>query len=80
LPARARPEITRFKGLGEMPPKTLFETTLDPKVRRLLQVTVPDPEASTLALEALMGKDPAPRYRFLMEEAANLRDAGALDV
>jgi DNA gyrase subunit B/topoisomerase-4 subunit B len=79
-PARSKPEITRFKGLGEMPPKTLFETTLDPRSRRLLQVTVPDMEASILALEHLMGKDPAPRYRFLMEEAASLRDASALDV
>jgi DNA gyrase/topoisomerase IV subunit B len=80
LPPRARPEITRFKGLGEMPPRTLFETTLDPTTRRLLRVEVPDIMRANTTLAHLMGKDPAPRYRFLMEEADTLRDAEALDV
>ena len=42
LPARYKPEISRFKGLGEMMPKTLFATTLDPRRRRLLKVEVPE--------------------------------------
>ncbi len=80
LPERAKPEITRFKGLGEMPAKTLFETTLDPSQRRLLQVTIPDAMQANLVMGQLMGKDPAARYRFLMEEAESLSDLDALDL
>ncbi len=80
LPPRAKPEVTRFKGLGEMNPKTLFETTMDPQRRKLLQVTVPEPMQANVTLGHLMGKDAAPRYRFLMEEAESLRDPDALDV
>jgi len=80
LPPRAKPEVTRFKGLGEMNAKTLFETTMDPTRRRLLQVTVPEPMQANVTLGHLMGKDASPRYRFLMEEADSLRDVEALDV
>jgi DNA gyrase subunit B len=69
LPARFKPEISRFKGLGEMMPKTLYETTLDPNKRRLLQVMVPDGaqlETET-TVSNLMGKDPALRYSAIME-------------
>jgi DNA gyrase subunit B len=66
--------ITRFKGLGEMPPKTLFETTLDPRRRRLLRVEIPDGErVSTEQMIAdLMGKDAAPRFREIMERAGDI--------
>ena len=50
LPARYKPEISRFKGLGEMMPKTLYNTTLDPNTRRLLQVTIPDGARLELSL------------------------------
>jgi len=69
LPARSKPEITRFKGLGEMPPKTLFQTTLDPDNRRLLQVTLDEPLAAENTVSDLMGKDASQRYRFIMERA-----------
>ncbi len=77
LPGRAKPEITRFKGLGEMPPKTLFETTLDPNKRRLLQVSIEEIEEAERTIGQLMGRDAAPRYEFIM---ANAERAGGLDV
>src|SRR3712207_7380531 len=43
----AKPEITRFKGLGEMMPKVLWETTLNPKTRRLLRVEIAEDRKST---------------------------------
>ena len=76
LPARATPEVTRFKGLGEMPPKTLYETTLDPRKRRLLKVHVPDGErvATEQMITDLMGRDPAPRFREIMERSGEVED------
>ncbi len=72
-------QITRFKGLGEMNPKTLFDTTLDPKKRRLLRVTIP-PEMvleTETTIGGLMGKDPAVRFAFIMD---NAHRADELDV
>ncbi len=74
LPARMKPEITRFKGLGEMPPKTLYQTTLDPEQRRLQRVTIPEPVAAERTITELMGKDPQMRYRFIMDEADNVQE------
>ena len=74
---RAKVEITRFKGLGEMMPKTLWETTLNPKTRRLLKVEIPEPMHADRVFNELMGKDPASRYRFIMEHAD---EAETLDV
>lgn len=71
LPDNAKPNITRFKGLGEMPAKLLFETTLDPARRRLLRVTLPEndrPYAERTITE-LMGKEADARYRFIISEA-----------
>ncbi|MCB9780057.1 MAG: type IIA DNA topoisomerase subunit B [Alphaproteobacteria bacterium] len=65
LPPRAQPRISRFKGLGEMPPKTLFETTLDPKQRRLLRVSIPDGARleTEQVVSDLLGKDASNRFR-----------------
>ncbi len=74
-------EIQRFKGLGEMMPDTLRETTLDPQKRRLLRVEIPE-EARLLTeqtITELMGRDVSARFRFIMENAAQV-DAEALDV
>jgi DNA gyrase subunit B/topoisomerase-4 subunit B len=74
---RATPEITRFKGLGEMMPKVLWETTLNPKTRRLLRVAIADHIVTDRVINELMGKDPSARFRFIMERA---EEAQELDV
>lgn len=74
---RGTPEITRFKGLGEMMPKVLWETTLNPKTRRLLRVDVADHLVTDRVINELMGKDASARFRFIMERA---EDAQELDV
>jgi DNA gyrase subunit B/topoisomerase-4 subunit B len=77
LPKNVKPEIMRFKGLGEMMPEQLKATTLDPQRRRALKVTVPSVLEAEKALGELMGKDASLRYKFIMERA---RDADDLDV
>jgi DNA gyrase subunit B len=77
--ANAKPEITRFKGLGEMLPRTLAETTLDVKKRTLLRVTIESIIDADKTFTELLGKDPATRYRFIME-SANQVDTEELDV
>lgn len=67
---RANPEITRFKGLGEMMPKTLWSTTLDPKTRRMLKVEVDDHLETDRVISDLMGRDASARFRFIMDSAA----------
>ncbi|MCH7638745.1 MAG: DNA gyrase subunit B, partial [Bacteroidetes bacterium] len=73
---RANIEMQRFKGLGEMMPKTLKETTLDPEKRRLLRVTIPDDAKveTEMTISDLMGKDAAPRYAFIMDHAAEVEE------
>jgi DNA gyrase subunit B/topoisomerase-4 subunit B len=74
---RSKVEITRFKGLGEMMPKVLWETTLNPRTRRLLRVEIVDQIATDRIINELMGKDPSARFRFIMERA---EEAEELDV
>ena len=74
---RGAPEITRFKGLGEMMPKVLWETTLNPRTRRLLRVEVTDQIVTDRVINELMGKDASARFRFIMERAD---EAEELDV
>ncbi|HEU4733521.1 MAG TPA: DNA topoisomerase IV subunit B [Kofleriaceae bacterium] len=77
--SNAKPSITRFKGLGEMNPDTLKTTTLDPKTRQPLRVTVKDGEQllTDQVISDLMGKDVAARFKMITENAA---DIGELDV
>jgi DNA gyrase subunit B/topoisomerase-4 subunit B len=74
---RGQPEITRFKGLGEMMPKVLWETTLNPRTRRLLRVEIADQIVTDRVINELMGKDASARFRFIMERA---EEAEELDV
>ncbi len=67
---RGKVEISRFKGLGEMLPKQLKETTMDPANRTLLRVQmIEDAEATSAAVDALMGTKPEARFRFIQERA-----------
>jgi DNA gyrase subunit B/topoisomerase-4 subunit B len=70
-------DTTRFKGLGEMMPKVLWETTLNPRTRRLLRVEIADQIATDRIINELMGKDPSARFRFIMDRA---EEAEELDV
>ena len=74
---RSKPEITRFKGLGEMMPKTLWETTLNPRTRRLLRVEIADALETDRVMSDLMGRDASARFRLIMERA---EEAQELDV
>jgi topoisomerase-4 subunit B len=65
-----KPEIGRFKGLGEMMPAQLKETTMDPSKRTLARVTLPRSEEAVASLvETLMGRKPELRFRFIQENA-----------
>ena len=71
---RAQPQVQRFKGLGEMNPATLKETTLDPKKRTMLRVTIDDAAATDSMIQTLMGKEVAPRFQLIMERAVGVSD------
>ncbi|MEY4578377.1 MAG: gyrase subunit, partial [Pseudomonadota bacterium] len=79
LPKNVKPDISRFKGLGEMSPDELKETTLDPKRRRVLRVLIDNELSADRVMNELMGRDPAARYHFIMDRAKEA-DADDLDV
>jgi topoisomerase IV subunit B len=74
--AGAKVEVSRFKGLGEMPPAQLRETTMDPAKRTLLKVvTLTEERANTGALvESLMGRRPELRFAFIQERARTVAE------
>jgi topoisomerase IV subunit B len=74
--AGAKLEVSRFKGLGEMPPSALKETTMDPGKRTLLKVMAPaeDRARTNDLVESLMGRRPELRFQFIQERARTVED------
>ncbi len=80
---RGKVEISRFKGLGEMPPAQLKETAMDPTKRTLARVTVPaghndeeiiEAKETSRLVESLMGRNPEKRFKFIQENAEFVDD------
>ena len=69
LRSNAKPEITRLKGLGEMEAEELKTTTMDPRSRTLLKVDIDSNLEADSTFVELLGKEPASRYKFIMQHA-----------
>jgi topoisomerase-4 subunit B len=69
-------EVSRFKGLGEMNPQQLRETTMAPASRSLLRITLPEQNEQRFAVkdlvDRLMGRDPAQRFMFIQNRASEV--------
>ena len=70
--SRRKVHVTRFKGLGEMNPKALWETTLSPRSRNLLRIQIDESSDPETVLESLLGKDSSDRYKLIQENAHRL--------
>jgi topoisomerase-4 subunit B len=71
---RGKPQVTRFKGLGEMNPPQLRETTMDPNTRRLVQLTLDDFEATSEIMDMLLAKKRAGDRKIWLESKGNLAE------
>lgn len=72
--AKKKIRIQRYKGLGEMNPEQLWETTMDPRTRIMKQVTIEDAAAAEEIFQMLMGIEVAPRKRFIQTRAKNVEN------
>ncbi len=71
---QGKPEVARYKGLGEMNPEQLWETTMNPANRMLLRVEIEDAVEADKIFDVLMGNDVDPRKRFIQTHAKSVRN------
>jgi topoisomerase-4 subunit B len=71
---KAKINVQRFKGLGEMNPLQLRETTMDPNTRRLVQLTIDDSEATNEMMDMLLGKKRADDRRSWLQNNGDLAE------
>jgi hypothetical protein len=82
MSGRGKVEVSRFKGLGEMLPSQLKETTMDPRKRTLLKVVIQpeDREETSSSVERLMGNKPEARFAFIQERATFAAEKELVDI